>query len=80
VTQPGPGEPVVGEGQGASPPAGEEHPVIAWTRAILGGIRDTARQALDEGRRGAQEAYDEGWRRYDDKTRYRRTRRPERGD
>jgi hypothetical protein len=52
----------------------DEHAVVAWTKAIFGGIKDTARQVLDEGRRGAEEAYDEGWRRFDDKTRFRRNR------
>jgi hypothetical protein len=52
----------------------EENAVFSWARAILGGIKDTARQVVDEGRRGAEEAYDDGWRRFDDKTRYRRTR------
>jgi hypothetical protein len=53
-------------------PEREEHPVVGWAKAIFGGIGDTAKQALDEGRRGAAEAYDDGWRRFDDKTRYRR--------
>ena len=59
--------------QGGPAGAGrEEHPVFSWARAIAGGIKDTARQMVDEGRKGANEAYDEGWKRFDDKTRYRR--------
>jgi hypothetical protein len=49
-----------------------DHPVVSWAKAIAGGLKDTARQVMDEGRKGANEAYDEGWRRFDDKTRFRR--------
>jgi hypothetical protein len=45
---------------------------VAWARAIWGGIVDTAHDVVDEGKRGAREANDEWWRRYDAKTRYRR--------
>jgi hypothetical protein len=49
-----------------------ELPVVDWAQAIVKGLGDTARQVLREGRRGAQQAYDDGWRRFDDKTRFRR--------
>lgn len=54
------------------PEAETDHPVVSWAKAIAGGIKDTARQVMDEGRKGANDAYDEGWRRFDDKTRFRR--------
>ena len=85
MTSPDPAEPIVGAPDpGAPPPAPAdppapsrapqdgEHPIISWARAIVGGLSDTAREVLDEGRRGAAEAYDEGWRRFDGKTRFRR--------
>lgn len=56
---------------------GEErggNPVVAWARAVVLGIKDTARDMVDEGRRGADEAYDEGWQRFDAKTKNRRKR------
>ena len=52
-----------------------ERGVLGWARAIALGIRDTAQDMLDEGRQGAREAYEDGWRRYDNKTRYRSKRR-----
>ncbi len=57
-------------------PAGAppEFPLVAWAKAIVFGIGDTAREMLDEGRRGASEAYDERWERFDAKTRRRRDR------
>lgn len=48
-----------------------ENPVIGWARAIALGIRDTAQDMLDEGRRGAREAQEAGWERFDNKTKYR---------
>ena len=51
----------------------EERGIVGWARAIAFGIRDTAHDMLDEGRRGAAVAYDEGWQRFDKKTRGRRT-------
>ena len=41
--------------------------VTDWARAIVLGIRDTARDAVDAARREAHEAYNEGWRRYEEK-------------
>jgi hypothetical protein len=68
VTSPdGPQEP-----RPAGPPP--EFPLVAWAKAIVFGIGDTARDMLDEGRRGAREAYDERWQRFDAKTRHRRDR------
>ncbi|MGD9934148.1 MAG: hypothetical protein AB7T37_10555 [Dehalococcoidia bacterium] len=86
MTSPDHGEPVVGAADPVvSPPLpvavqparpstdrDDEHPIIGWAKAIVGGLSDTAREVLDEGRRGAAEAYDEGWRRFDGKTRFRR--------
>lgn len=49
----------------------EEHPLVAWAKAIVLGIGDTARDMLEAGRQAAREAMDEGWRRFDKKTRRR---------
>ncbi len=57
-----------------SPP--EENPVVAWAKAIAFGVRDTAQDVLAEGRKGAKQAYNEGWERFDEKTRYRRKPKP----
>jgi hypothetical protein len=54
--------------------AREEHGLFGWARAIAFGLRDTAQDMLDEGRKGAHDAYEEGWRRYDQKTKHRRKR------
>ncbi|MCZ2108796.1 MAG: hypothetical protein LC118_04410 [Dehalococcoidia bacterium] len=51
-----------------------ESAVVGWARAVALGIRDTAEDMLAEGRKGAHEAYEEGWKRFDAKTRYRRKR------
>ena len=45
---------------------------VGWGKAIALGIKDTAEDMLDEGRRASRQAYDEGWRDFDAKTRYRR--------
>ena len=50
--------------------------LAAWARAVVLGIRDTADDMLDEGRKSARAAYDEGWERFDTRTRYRRAKRP----
>ncbi len=56
----------------------EATPVVGdaydWLRAIALGVRDTARDMLDEGRKGAKAAETDAWRRFDDKTKYRRNR------
>lgn len=41
-------------------------------RALAGGLRDTFRDMVEEGRQGASEAQDRWWRRYDDLTKYRK--------
>ena len=50
----------------------EENPIIGWAKAIVFGIGDTAKDMLDEGRRGAREAMEHGWDRFDAKTKHRR--------
>lgn len=54
----------------------EATPVIGdaydWLRAIALGLRDTALDVLEEGRKGAKAAENEAWRRFDDKTKHRR--------
>ncbi len=54
------------------PPEREEFWALSWAKAIWGGIQDTSKDVLDAGRKGASEAYDEGWTRFDNKTRFRR--------
>ena len=51
-----------------------ENPVLGWAKAIVLGIGDTAKDMLNEGRRGAREAMEDGWDRFDDKTKRRRER------
>ena len=50
----------------------QENPVFGWARAIGFGIGDTAKNMLAEGRRGAREAMEHGWDRFDEKTKHRR--------
>ena len=45
---------------------------LAWAKAIASGARDTAKDMLEAGRKGADSGYAEGWRRFDKKTKYRR--------
>lgn len=52
-----------------------ENPVVGWAKAIALGIRDTAHDVVEEGRKGARRAYEEGWRDYERKTRGRRRQR-----
>lgn len=49
-----------------------DNPVVGWAKAIALGIGDTARDMLEAGREGAREAMDEGWERFDQKTKHRR--------
>ena len=49
-----------------------ENPILGWAKAIAGGIADTAKDMLEAGREGAREAMDEGWERFDRKTKQRR--------
>ncbi|MBI2767488.1 MAG: hypothetical protein HYX53_16455 [Chloroflexi bacterium] len=53
-------------------PIRRENALFAWARAIVLGVQDTAKDVVDEGRRGAHEAYDAYWRRYEAKTKHRR--------
>lgn len=54
----------------------EATPVIGdaydWIRAIALGVKDVGKVMLDEGRKGAQAAEVEAWKRFDAKTKYRR--------
>lgn len=59
------------------PPGRDENAVLGWAKAIALGIRDTAQDVLDEGRKGARRAYEEGWQEYDRKTKGRQARRRE---
>lgn len=49
-----------------------ENPILGWARAIVQGIGDTAKDMLEAGREGAREAMDEGWDRFDQRTKHRR--------
>ncbi len=49
---------------------------VGWARAVAFGLRDTLNDILKEGRKGAKDAQDKAWRRYDSKTKYRRKPRP----
>ncbi|MFN0095501.1 MAG: hypothetical protein ACKVVT_12100 [Dehalococcoidia bacterium] len=51
----------------------EERGLIGWARAIAFGIGDTAKDVLDAGRRGAREAHDDAWDRFEAKTKHRRS-------
>lgn len=63
-------------GQSSAPnPRGAVDEALGWMRAFGLGVRDTAKDMLEAGRREAREAYGEGWDRFDQKTkkgRYRR--------
>lgn len=48
------------------------NPVVEWFFAIVDGISDTGREVLRRGRESAAVAYDEGWEKFDDKTKRRR--------
>lgn len=50
----------------------EENPIVGWAKAIALGIADTAKDMLDAGREGARDAMDQGWERFDRKTKHRR--------
>jgi len=49
-----------------------ENPILGWAKAIVFGIGDTAKDMLNEGRRGAREAMSDSWDRFDAKTKHRR--------
>ncbi|MBK7726629.1 MAG: hypothetical protein IPI33_15835 [Dehalococcoidia bacterium] len=50
-----------------------ENPILGWAKAIVFGIGDTAKDVLAEGRRGAREAMEDSWDRFDQKTKHRRS-------
>lgn len=50
----------------------EDNPIVGWAKAIALGIADTAKDMLEAGREGAREAMDQGWERFDKKTKHRR--------
>jgi|GEM_PF-1275876 len=60
------------EAEFEAPEERAENPILGWAKAIVLGIGDTAKDMLNEGRRGAREAIEEGWERFDDKTKRRR--------
>ena len=60
--------------RGENPIAKIANPVAGWAKAIVFGIGDTAKDMLHEGRRGARDAMDDGWERFDEKTKNRRRR------
>jgi hypothetical protein len=65
-----------GQPEPASPPeSAHENAIVAWIKAIAGGIQDTAHDVLEEGRRGARESYEEYWQRFEAKTKHRRQKR-----
>ena len=47
-------------------------PETDWLTAVFLGIRDTAKAMLEAGRKGAHDAHDEGWERFEAKTKHRR--------
>lgn len=73
MTTPDP-EPLAPQEPSHEPLEGEapENPLVGWAKAIVYGIGDTAKDMLAEGRRGAREAMDQGWDRFDAKTKHRR--------
>ena len=50
----------------------EKNPIVGWAKAIALGVADTAKDMLEAGREGARDAMDEGWERFDRKTKHRR--------
>lgn len=61
------------------PPPGRPEPLagalteaMGWLRAVALGVRDTARQMMARGKQGAREATEEGWGRFEAKTKHRR--------
>ena len=72
MTTPEPLNPVMPEAEAFEDDEPTENPILGWAKAIVFGIGDTAKDMLDEGRRGARQAMDEGWDRFDAKTKHRR--------
>lgn len=54
-------------------PEDSENPILGWAKAVVLGIGDTAKDMLREGKRGARQGMDEGWDRFDAKTKHRRS-------
>lgn len=75
---PEPGPEPLREVPGLRRPRRRENALVDWARAIALGIQDTAKDVLEEGRKGAREAYDEYWERFEKKTKHRRTPKPPR--
>ena len=59
-------------GSRVTAPSRRVEPETDWLTAVLLGIRDTAKAMLEAGRTGAHDAYDEGWERFEAKTKHRR--------
>jgi hypothetical protein len=68
------GEPIPVESSRSERGPERENFVVAWARAIGLGLRDTAQDVLDEGRRGARDKRAQMWEKFDQKTRSRRAR------
>lgn len=52
-----------------------DNPIVGWAKALVFGVRDTAQDMLDAGREGSREAMNEGWDKFDRKTKHRRDKR-----
>lgn len=66
------GDPLGAVEPAASEREPRENPVIGWARAIVLGIRDTANDVVDEGRKGARAKRSQMWDKFDSKTKHRR--------
>jgi len=64
---------MIGELPEPEDPKSSENPIIGWAKAVVLGIGDTAKDMLREGKRGARQGMDEGWDRFDAKTKHRRS-------
>jgi hypothetical protein len=68
---------VIGGGEQArasgSASRGRENPILGWAKAVVLGVRDTAHDIVEEGKKGAQRTYEARWQEYDEKTKRRRT-------
>lgn len=74
MTSPDPNESVAPEAafEVFDEPEPKAKQIVGWAKAVVFGIGDTAKEMLDEGRRGAREAMEDGWDRFDQKTKHRR--------
>jgi len=79
MTSPEPLDPIesmptmIGELPEREDPKSSENAIIGWAKALVLGIGDTAKDMLREGKRGARQGMDEGWDRFDAKTKNRRS-------